>query len=151
MSIEAQDQRLGRTLEARAGNTRPLTAAQQRSNQEIDAARETIRGLTPEEIRRRTSKATNTGRENPDYDPGLARAAGLANRRKVGEDDQFDNALRGPEQRQQQDAATRARQQLITAFRADRSMAGRRLGRETPHGMEVLDANGKVTGYYSLD
>jgi hypothetical protein len=67
-----------------------LTVAQQRGNAEIDAAREAIAGLSPQDIMRRTARATNTGRENPDFDPGLARQAALANRRMLGSDDWFD-------------------------------------------------------------
>ncbi|HOB65834.1 hypothetical protein [Ottowia sp.] len=147
--IDAADQRLTRQLDARGNPVdRPLTSAQQRSNAEIDAAREAINGLSLEEIRRRTSKATNTGRENPNYDPGLARQAALANRRKIGEDDTFDTAPRGPALRQQQDAATRARQDLAKRFSSDASMNKYKLGQSTDRGVEVLDSRGKLIGYY---
>lgn len=46
-----------------------LTLAQMRTNREIHAARQKIAGLSPEEIQRKTAKQTNTGRENPDFDP----------------------------------------------------------------------------------
>lgn len=85
MSLDQRDRALERRL-ANGG----LTLAQQRSNSEIDAAREAIAGLSPQDIMRRTAKATNTGRENPEYDPGLARQAALANRRKIGDDEMFD-------------------------------------------------------------
>ena len=68
-----------------------LTLPQQRSNAEIDAARARITGLTPDEIKRKTANYTATGRENPEYDPALAKAVSLANRRKVGDDQDFDS------------------------------------------------------------
>lgn len=63
---------------------------QQRGNAEIDAARSRVAGMDAAEIKRRTANYTATGRENPDYDPTLAKAVTLANRRKVGADDEFD-------------------------------------------------------------
>lgn len=63
---------------------------QQRGNAEIDAARSRVSSLDAAEIKRRTANFTSTGRENPDYDPTLAKAVTLANRRKVGADDEFD-------------------------------------------------------------
>lgn len=119
-----------------------LTAAQERTNLEIDSARDRIAGMSPEEIRRRTAKATSTGRENKDYDPGLARAAALAARRKVGDDEQFDRRGQGaaPAGGAGQDAAAR--------FRADPKMGQYKLGKTTPKGVEVLDASGKLLGHY---
>lgn len=87
--LDAQTANLERRLSTQ-GTRGGLTAAQQRANAEIDAAREAVSGLSPQDIMRRTAKATNTGRENPDYDPGLARQAALANRRKIGDDEMFD-------------------------------------------------------------
>lgn len=87
--LDAQSANLERRLSTQGGRGGP-TASQLRSNAEIDAAREAVAGLSPQEIMRRTAKATNTGRENPDYDPGLARQAALANRRKIGDDEIFD-------------------------------------------------------------
>ncbi|RUP35580.1 MAG: hypothetical protein EKK45_00820 [Curvibacter sp.] len=130
---------------ARIGMPRPLTAAQERSNAEIDAARQQVAGLSNAEILRRTAKATNTGRENPDYDPGLARAAALARRRKVGEDDQFDS--RGAPARAA--SAQGSAQGIAQAFQADPAMKGYRLGSKTPAGRyEVLDSTGKLVGHY---
>ncbi len=65
-----------------------VTPAQQANNAEIDQARATLDrlGLDKAEILRRTQKATNTGRENPDYDPGLERIVRAATQRKVGSD-----------------------------------------------------------------
>lgn len=87
--LGAMDARLTRQLDSRERNG-GLTTAQQRSNAEIEAAREAVANLSPQDIMRRTAKATNTGRENPEYDPGLARQAALANRRMLGADDWFD-------------------------------------------------------------
>lgn len=87
--LDAQSSNLERRLSATGGRS-GLTVPQQRSNAEIEAAREAIADLSPQDIMHRTAKATNTGRENPDYDPGLARQAALANRRMLGADDWFD-------------------------------------------------------------
>lgn len=84
--LDAQSRQLERRLSVQGG----LTTAQQRSNFEIEAAREAVADLSPQDIMRRTAKTSNTGRENPDYDPGLARQAALANRRMLGADDWFD-------------------------------------------------------------
>lgn len=146
---DRRDARLVQTLEARdrqrsAGGG--LTLAQQRSNAEIDAAREAVAGMSPDEIRKRTAKTTDTGRENPDYDPGLARAAALANRRKVGDDADFDQRTQG--QKQPQQAPAIDRKDVAGRFRSDRSMDQYRLGRDTPQGVEVLDKQGRVIGHY---
>ncbi len=68
-----------------------VTPAQQANNAEIDAARDTLgqMGLDKAEITRRTQKATNTGRENRDYDPSLERLVRAATQRKVGNDPKF--------------------------------------------------------------
>jgi hypothetical protein len=79
------------------GKGNSLTLPQQRTNYEIDAARKSIAGMTPQEIAHRTAKATNTGRENPDYDPNLARQARIAATRKIGDDGEFDGAGDPPE------------------------------------------------------
>lgn len=84
--LTAQSENLDRRLSSGG-----LTLVQRAHNYEIDAARKAVADLSPKEITRRTAKATNTGRTNEDYDPGLARQAGLANRRKIGEDSFFDN------------------------------------------------------------
>lgn len=137
MRLDAQDKALERRLAAKGG----LTAAQQRANAEIDAAREAVAGMSPQDIARRTAKATNTGRENPDYDPGLARQAALAGRRKVGDDELFDSPKPKPA------AAAFDRTDVAKRFRADKTMLNRTLGKETQHGVEVLQ-NGKLIGYF---
>lgn len=72
-----------------------LSLGQRRSNLEIMAAREAINGLSPADIQRRTAKTTDTGRENPDFDPLLERAVSLANRRMYGDEDAwFDSRQR---------------------------------------------------------
>jgi hypothetical protein len=92
------DQRLGletRRLDQAADrdvNRGGPTLAQQRGNFEIDAARDRVTGLTPEDIKNRTAPYSATGRENPDFDPTLAKSVALSNRRKVGTDPQFDAA-----------------------------------------------------------
>lgn len=74
-----------------AGRSTP-TLGQQRTNSEIDAARSRVANMNTAEIKRRTANFTTTGRENPDFDPTLAKAVSLANRRKVGDDPDFDTA-----------------------------------------------------------
>ncbi len=120
---------------------------QQRGNAEIDAARARISGLTPDEIKRKTANFTATGRENPEYDPTLAKAVTLANRRKVGADDDFDQR-----QQPQQPAGANEhgydRADVAQRFRSERAMDRHKLGNDTPNGVEVLDASGKVIGHY---
>jgi len=120
------------------------TLGQERGNAEIDASRERIAGLTPDEIKRKTANYTATGRENPDFDPTLAKAVTLANRRKIGDDQTFD-------ERQQRPAANPHgydRAEVAERFRGERSMDRHRLGNDTPNGVEVLDSDGKVIGHY---
>jgi hypothetical protein len=139
--LGAQSSQLDRRLQAQAD--RGLTAAQDRSNAEIDAAREAVAGMSRQDIMRKTAKATNTGRENPDYDPGLARQAGLANRRKIGDDDVFDQRAG----QQAKPAAAAGREDIAKRFRADKSMSGRTLGADTANGVEVLE-KGKLIGHF---
>ncbi len=81
----------GRLAAAKRGPDGGATPAQQANNAEIDAARQTLdrMGLDKAEILRRTQKATNTGRANPDYDPSLERLLRTATQRKVGADPDF--------------------------------------------------------------
>ena len=81
----------GRLAAAKRGPDGGATAAQQANNAEIGAARQTLdrMGLDKAEILRRTQKATNTGRANPDYDPSLERLLRTATQRKVGVDPEF--------------------------------------------------------------
>ena len=140
----------GARIAERAGRpeqTGRLTTAQQRSNAEIDAARTAIAGLTPEEIKRKTANFTATGRENPDFDPTLAKSVSQANRRKFGDDQEFD-------QRQQPQQPAGAadhgydRKDVAQRFRSERAMDRYKLGNDTPNGVEVLDSAGKVVGHY---
>lgn len=120
------------------------TLAQQRGNAEIDAARERLAGMDAAEIKRRTANFTATGRENPDYDPTLAKAASLANRRKIGDDQHFD-------ERQQPPTANQFgfdRAEVAGRFRSERGMDRYKLGNDTENGVEVLDGAGKVIGHY---
>jgi hypothetical protein len=127
-----------------------LTATQQRSNFEIDAAREMVAGLSPQEIQRRTAKATSTGRENPDFDPSLARAAGLAGRRKVGEDEWFDGRQgRGAQPKPASGTVDPDRDRAAAKLRAERQFDNYTLGHER-HTRKL--PNGQVvTGYPILD
>lgn len=119
-------------------NAGKLTLSQQRGNAEIDAARQSVDGLTPEEVRRRTAKTTDTGRDNPDFDPALAKASTLAARRKIGSDASFD----GRSQVKPEPPAASVR------FKADPTMSKYSLGNQTPNGFEVKDSTGKLVGYY---
>lgn len=123
-------------------NRGSLTQAQERSNIEIDAARARIAALDPAEVRRRSQKATNTGRENPDYDPSIAREAALASRRKVGTDEFFDS-------RQGLTPAAPRAAPVQSRFASDPTMKGHKMGRRTPDGYEVFDASGKLIGHYN--
>lgn len=94
------------------------TLSQQRGNAEIGAARERIAGLTPDEIKRKTANFTSTGRENPEYDPTLAKAVTLANRRMVGADEEFDQRQPPQQTAQQPKAATFTRDDVHAAISA---------------------------------
>lgn len=140
---DARDERLERTLEAKG----QLTLPQKVKNKEIDAARRHIAGMTAEEIRRKTSPTTATGRENPDYDPQLARRARMANQRKYGDDDWFDVAgAAAPHGDATSDEF--GVKDISSRFAGDPAMNGNRLGGLSAKGREVLDASGKLLGYY---
>lgn len=124
------------------GNNPTLT--QQARNSEIDSAREQIAGLSPEDIRSRTAKTTDTGRENPNYDPALARNVTLAARRKVGDDPTFDGRQTGQPTAK---PAAYDRADITKRFRSDAAVNGYSLGRDTPKGIEVI-SNGRVIGHY---
>ena len=145
---DRQDERLVMRLNAppKAGG---LTLSQERGNAEIDAAREAVAGMDPDEIRKRTAKQTNTGRENPDFDPSLESAVRLAGRRKVGADDAFGGQVKPAATPAQKPATATAidRSDVAKRFRSERSMDGYTLGKETPDGVEVL-SKGKVIGHY---
>ena len=113
-----------------------------------DAARDAVAGLTPQDIMKRTAKATNTGRENPDYDPGLARQAGLANRRKIGDDEFFDGRSKGQPSASNPKAAGTPKERALSAMTADPAMKGFSLGDFDGRKFKVLDASGKHVGYY---
>lgn len=118
-----------------------LTLPQVRSNSEIDAARQRVAGLSPEEIKQKTANYTATGRENPNFDQTLAKAVSLANRRKYGADDHFDQR-----EQTQQPAGTDG--DVVTRFKADRGMLGHKTGQMTDQGLEVFDASGRLIGHY---
>ena len=91
----------GRLAEAGRAPGAP-TPAQRANNVEIQTARARIlemqRDLQPGEtlrdaILRRTQKATNTGRENPDYDPFVERDFRIATQRRVGNDPDYEDFL----------------------------------------------------------
>ncbi len=153
MREDRRDERLAARLNADAAKreaTGGLTLTQQARNAEIDAARETVAGMDPAEIRRLTAKTTDTGRENPDYRPDLAKAASLAGRRKIGADDVFDQQTAGRKEAQQpQPSQPRSREAIAKEFRSDRKMDNYRLGRDTSQGVEVLDKQGRVVGFYN--
>lgn len=118
-----------------------LTLPMQRSNAEIDAARARIAGLTPDEIKQKTQQFSATGRENSAFDQTLAKAVTLANRRKVGADDEFDS-------RQQVQPPAGTDGDMMTRFRGDKAMQGHKTGQMTDQGLEVFDASGHLIGHY---
>ncbi|MBF1164458.1 MAG: hypothetical protein HXL68_05405 [Dechloromonas agitata] len=130
-----------RIAEQRTDPGMRLSLPQVRSNREIDAARERIAGMDAAEIKRRTANYTATGRENLDFDPALAKAVSLANRRKYGADDHFDSGKQA-----QQTAGDDG--DVMIRFRADRGMLGHKAGKMTDQGMEVLDKFGRLIGHY---
>lgn len=162
---DRRDARLVKQIEAanaRHAQGGGLTAAQQRSNFEIDAAREMVAGLSDDDIRQRTAPTTATGRENPLFDPALARAAKLASRRKIGDDPDFD-ARTGRQSEppvaspQPAPAKPAGGDDIAKRFRANRQFDSYKLGKPATvttkdgrqvNGVEVLDKNGKVVGYF---
>lgn len=127
-----------RVAEIQSNAAKRLTLPQVRENLEIEAARQRIAGMDPAEIKRRTANYTETGRENPDFDPTLAKAQSLAQRRLYGDDPSF-------EARQQQPAKA---DDAMSRFKADKAMAGHTLGKQTDRGTEVFDASGRLIGHY---
>lgn len=125
-----------------------LSTPQQRANEEIDAAREALAGMNRNEVMRRTQSATATGRNNPDYDPQLAGQWKLANRRKYGDDAQFDAYTKKAPAKQENPQA-KQHSDITRRLATDPAMKGMRGGRLTPKGMEVIDANGRVVGHYN--
>lgn len=124
--------------------TDKLTLPQRRSNFEITAARKAVAGLTPEEIKHKTANYTATGRENPNYDPTLAKAVSLAGRRMYGDDAEFDQ--RQQQEQTQQPAGNDG--DVMTRFRADAGMKGHTMGKQTDQGTEVFDTSGRLIGHY---
>lgn len=160
---DRRDARLVKTLEARdrAAASRPaggLTQAQIRSNFEIDAAREMVAGLSDEDIRQRTAPTTATGRENPLFDPALSRAAKLAGRRKIGDDEAFDARTgRQPAAQPAAGGKPAGGDDIAKRFRANRQFDNYKLGKPANvttkdgrqvQGVEVLDKHGKLIGYF---
>jgi hypothetical protein len=148
MRLDAQGRQLERRLEAGSGRG-GLTAAQQRGNFEIDAAREMVAGLSDEDIRQRTAPTTATGRENPLFDPALSRAAKLAGRRKIGDDEAFD--ARTGKQPAAQPAGKPAGTPIERArasMAADPNMEGLTLGDQVMGKGFKVYKNGKHVGYY---
>lgn len=137
----AENARHNKEMESYYRNKPQLTTPQQRINQEIQAARNAIAGMSHDAIRKRTQQYSATGRENPQYDPLLAAKVRQANRRKFGEDNNFpiDPAY-------ENDSSDTG--DVSGRFSVDGAMKGMRLGSPTPRGYEVFDANGKLIGHY---
>ena len=119
------------------------TLGQLAKNKEIDAARKILSGMTPDQIKVKTSKFTASGRTNPEFDPALSNRLRLAQLRKFGDDSDFDTQIEGNDT--QSDGVDNS---LGNRFQADSAMAGMRLGRSTPNGTEVFDKSGRLAGYY---
>lgn len=146
-SEDRKDNRLVMRLENAAKQGPKLSLAQEVRNYEIDSARKRIANMSAEELRRKTAPTTATGRENPQYDPLLARDAKLASRRKYGSDDTFDTKL-GEQESAASPSASNQGNDVSVRFQSDPEMKGKRLGKQTPHGIEVFDGAGKLIGHY---
>lgn len=107
-------------LSARSGSAGQLTLGQQNTNAQIDASRRKLAGMTPEEIKRRTQRTSDTGRENPDFDPMLAQHLRFAAKRKYGNDSWFDEQNAGQASPAPQQAAKPAfsREEVDAALKA---------------------------------
>jgi hypothetical protein len=152
---DARDERQQRYLESLASRQgRGLTEPQRVKNFEIEAARRIVGQLSPEEMKRKTQKFTNSGRENPDYDESLANRVRIAAKRKYGEDSDFDAQLDPAT-----DAAAPVKSKpgatppavdagIQQRFQADPAMRSYKLGKVTDRGQEVLDSNGRLVGHY---
>lgn len=127
-------------------NGSSLTTPQQRTNEEIDAARQALAGMSREEVMKRTARFTTTGRENPTYDPRLDAQWKQANRRKYGQDEAFDAFSGRPSSGQ---GPNHQADSIQSRFSADPAMKGMRSGKQTPRGVEVFDASGKLVGHYN--
>lgn len=160
MAEDRRDERLATRLNADAARreaTDGLTLTQRSHNTEIDAARESVAGMDPAEIRRKTAKQTDTGRENPDYDPTLAKAASLAGRRKIGTDDVFDRQAAG--KKDAQPSQPRSRESIAKEFRSNRKLDNYTLGKELHTGTDdngnpatgypVIDKSGRIVGVFN--
>ncbi len=147
MRLDAQ----GKQLERRLAAGGRLTQAQQRSNFEINAAREMVAGLSDEDIRQRTAPTTATGRENPLFDPALARAAKLAGRRKIGDDEAFDARTGKQPAAQSAEGGKPAGtpiERARAAMAADPNMDGLTLGDQVMGKGFKVYKDGKHVGYY---
>jgi len=134
-------------------SSRGVSAAQQAANIEIRAARERLRNLAStldpgavprDEIRDRSQKATNTGRQNTQYDPFIERDYRIATQRMVGDDPDFEAFLgmldtgrpgQAPESAQTVEAAP----QPETPNWFERNLAGRMRG-PSPEALERMRA-----------
>lgn len=132
LTARGQDMRSGTAADRMASQERIAetrtgpTLAQQRGNAEVEAARQRIAGMSPEEIRQKTTPALASGRDNPAYDPSLARAARLASRRLVGDDPEFD-ARQQPAQPQARLTFTRDDVHAAIGAGADRAKVAERI------------------------
>lgn len=130
----------GRPYHSRGENGPSL--AQQSTNQQIEISRRKLAGMDPAEIKRKTQKFTDTGRDNPDFDPAIASHARLAAKRKYGDDAWYDEQGASPQPNSQQTQGTAER------FASDQAMKGYKLGKQTDKGFEVFNSAGKLVGHY---
>jgi len=88
-SFENQAKLLDKRLEAQ--KNKPLTTSQERANAEIDEARVTLdqKGLSKEDILKATQSTLSTGRDNPNFNPAIAKLVNTSRRRKYGDDPDF--------------------------------------------------------------
>ncbi|MBK9522884.1 MAG: hypothetical protein IPO13_14955 [Rhodocyclaceae bacterium] len=128
-------------------NNPVLTSTQKLKNMEIDAARKRIEGLSQDDIKKRTQKFTDSGRENKDYDPQLERRVRIASLRKMGDDPYFDSIFGGQDESPATGNADSSGT-VVERFTSDPAMKGMRPGRSGPNGVEVFDSSGKLIGHY---
>jgi len=132
------------TYQQRADQGKPLTPQQIVINNEINAARSKVAGMSDADIKLQTNKFTASGRANPAYDPMLASRLKLAGKSKFGYDEAFDPSAQGNSSA----APANNSNSVLNRFSTDPSMAGMKTGQMTPNGLEVLDKNGLLIGHY---
>ena len=89
--VSGEFSEIGRGPRFKPAGAGGITLTQERDNLEIAAARRELAasGLSREEILKRSQKATDTGFDNPEFDPFINRLVRAATQRKTGPDPEF--------------------------------------------------------------